>query len=185
VYWVSKGGGFLQGTENPLDCDRLVVGEASMVDVLLMNALLKPGAGRSSRTRDQRRGSVAVGRPRSCPGRYHRERSRWAAKSQIIVNVHRIDEGVIPNLRKLESLFSLADVAGARRFLERALEKGSGRAAFLLAETFSGRFLQSLQIFYSVCADMDKPRQIYEAGAMAGIEQAMETQEALESAQRR
>jgi exodeoxyribonuclease V alpha subunit len=41
VYWVSKGGGFRRGTENPLDCDRLV-GEALMVDVLLMNALLKP-----------------------------------------------------------------------------------------------------------------------------------------------
>src|ERR1700720_2440265 len=36
-----KGGGFRRGTENPLDCDLLVVDETSMVDVLLMHALLK------------------------------------------------------------------------------------------------------------------------------------------------
>ncbi len=36
-----KGGGFRRDTENPLDCDLLVVDETSMVDVLLMHALLK------------------------------------------------------------------------------------------------------------------------------------------------
>jgi exodeoxyribonuclease V alpha subunit len=36
-----KGGGFRRGEDNPLDCDLLVVDEASMVDVLLMQALMK------------------------------------------------------------------------------------------------------------------------------------------------
>jgi exodeoxyribonuclease V alpha subunit len=36
-----KGGGFKRGEDNPLDCALLVVDEASMVDVLLMQALLK------------------------------------------------------------------------------------------------------------------------------------------------
>src|SRR5262249_11388168 len=36
-----RGGGFKRGEDNPLDCDLLVVDEASMVDVLLMQALLK------------------------------------------------------------------------------------------------------------------------------------------------
>src|ERR671920_169967 len=36
-----KHGGFTRNEENPLDCDLLVVDEASMVDVPLMNALLK------------------------------------------------------------------------------------------------------------------------------------------------
>ena len=36
-----KGGGFRRETDNPLDCDLLVVDETSMVDVLLMQALLK------------------------------------------------------------------------------------------------------------------------------------------------
>src|SRR5207237_9029539 len=37
----SKGGGFKRGEDNPLDCDLLVVDEVSMVDVMLMEALMK------------------------------------------------------------------------------------------------------------------------------------------------
>ena len=36
-----KGGGFKRSTDNPLECDLLVVDETSMVDVVLMQALLK------------------------------------------------------------------------------------------------------------------------------------------------
>ena len=36
-----RGGGFKRDSENPLDCDILVLDEASMVEVLLMQALLK------------------------------------------------------------------------------------------------------------------------------------------------
>src|SRR5215472_2732577 len=36
-----RSGGFKRGENNPLDCDLLVVDEASMVDILLMQALLK------------------------------------------------------------------------------------------------------------------------------------------------
>ena len=36
-----KSGGFTRNADNPLDCDLLVVDEASMVDVMLMQALVK------------------------------------------------------------------------------------------------------------------------------------------------
>ena len=36
-----KTGGFRKNEESPLDCDLLVVDETSMVDVVLMNSLLK------------------------------------------------------------------------------------------------------------------------------------------------
>ena len=36
-----QSGGFKRNADNPLDCDLLVVDEASMVDVMLMQALLK------------------------------------------------------------------------------------------------------------------------------------------------
>ena len=36
-----KSGGFKRGEDNPLDCDLLVVDEASMVDVMLMQALMR------------------------------------------------------------------------------------------------------------------------------------------------
>ena len=36
-----KTGGFRRGSDNPIDCDLLVVDETSMVDVMLMQALLR------------------------------------------------------------------------------------------------------------------------------------------------
>jgi exodeoxyribonuclease V alpha subunit len=36
-----KSSGFRRGEDNPLDCDLLVVDETSMVDVMLMQALLR------------------------------------------------------------------------------------------------------------------------------------------------
>ena len=36
-----KGGGFKRDDDNPLDCDLLIVDETSMVDVMLMQALMK------------------------------------------------------------------------------------------------------------------------------------------------
>ena len=36
-----KSGGFKRNADNPLDCDLLVVDEASMIDVMLMQALMK------------------------------------------------------------------------------------------------------------------------------------------------
>jgi exodeoxyribonuclease V alpha subunit len=36
-----RSGGFKRGDDNPLDCDLLIVDEASMVDVMLMQALMK------------------------------------------------------------------------------------------------------------------------------------------------
>jgi exodeoxyribonuclease V alpha subunit len=36
-----RSGGFKRGEDNPLDCDLLVIDEASMVDVLLMQAFLR------------------------------------------------------------------------------------------------------------------------------------------------
>src|SRR6266513_5629915 len=37
-----RGGGFKRGDDNPLDCELLVVDETSMVDVMLMQALMRP-----------------------------------------------------------------------------------------------------------------------------------------------
>ena len=107
-----KSGGFKRDVEYPLDCDLLVIDETSMVDVLLMHALLKavpesaallvvgdvdqlPSVGPGQVLADMiASGAVAV----------HRltEVFRQAAKSQIIVSAHRINQGGIPNLRKPE-----------------------------------------------------------------------------------
>ena len=103
-----KSGGFKRGDDNPLDCDLLVVDETSMVDVLLMQALMKavpdkaallivgdidqlPSVGPGQVLADViSSGAVPVVRLT--------EVFRQAAQSRIITSAHRINQGVIPDL---------------------------------------------------------------------------------------
>ncbi|MGE5166518.1 MAG: ATP-dependent RecD-like DNA helicase [Sphingobacteriales bacterium] len=103
-----KGGGFKRGDDNPLDCDLLVVDETSMVDVMLMQALMKavpdkaallivgdidqlPSVGPGQVLADViSSGAVPVVRLT--------EVFRQAAQSRIIISAHRINQGGIPDL---------------------------------------------------------------------------------------
>src|SRR6266567_1584034 len=93
--------GFRRDSQNPLDCDLLIIDETSMVDVLLMHALLKampnttvllvvgdvdqlPSVGPGQVLADL----IASG---AVPVVRLSEVFRQAAKSQIIVNAHRIN----------------------------------------------------------------------------------------------
>jgi exodeoxyribonuclease V alpha subunit len=103
-----KKGGFKRGEENPLECDLLVVDEASMVDVLLMRSLLKalpdraallivgdvdqlPSVGPGQVLADV----IASG---AVPVVRLTEIFRQAASSRVIVNAHRINKGQMPEL---------------------------------------------------------------------------------------
>lgn len=105
-----KAFGFKRGEENPLDCDLLVIDESSMVDVLLMQSLLKavpdhaailivgdidqlPSVGPGQVLADII-GSGAV------PVVRLTEVFRQAAQSRIITSAHRINQGQIPDLAK-------------------------------------------------------------------------------------
>jgi exodeoxyribonuclease V alpha subunit len=103
-----KGGGFKRGEDHPLDCDLLVVDEASMVDVMLMQALMKavpekaallivgdidqlPSVGAGQVLADViSSGAVPVVRLT--------EVFRQAAQSRIITSAHRINQGSMPDL---------------------------------------------------------------------------------------
>ena len=103
-----KGGGFKRGDDNPLDCDLLVVDETSMIDVMLMQALLKavpdnaamlivgdidqlPSIGPGQVLADViSSGAVPIIRLT--------EVFRQAAQSRIITSAHRINQGSIPDL---------------------------------------------------------------------------------------
>jgi exodeoxyribonuclease V alpha subunit len=127
-----KTGGFKRDEENPLECDLLVVDEASMVDVLLMRALLKALPDRSA--------LLIVGDvdqlPSVGPGQVLgdliasdaisvvrlTEVFRQAAESRIIVNAHRINRGQMPEWEAVEgSDFYFVDAQepedGVRRLL--------------------------------------------------------------------
>ena len=127
-----KTGGFKRGEEHPLDCGLLVVDEASMVDVLLMRALLRalpdqaallvvgdvdqlPSVGPGQVLADII-GSAAV------PVVRLTEVFRQAAQSRIIVNAHRINRGQMPEWEAVEgSDFFFVDAQepedGVRRLL--------------------------------------------------------------------
>jgi exodeoxyribonuclease V alpha subunit len=134
-----KGGGFRRDTENPLDCDLLVIDETSMVDVLLMHALLKavpdkaallvvgdvdqlPSVGPGQVLADMI-ASAAV------PVVRLTEVFRQAAKSQVIVNAHRINQGIVPDLRKpeAESDFYFVEADDPETAVPRIIELVSNR----------------------------------------------------------
>jgi exodeoxyribonuclease V alpha subunit len=103
-----RTGGFKRGEDNPLDCDLLVIDETSMVDVTLMQALLRavpdkaallivgdidqlPSVGPGQVLADiMSSGAVPVVRLT--------EVFRQAEQSRIITNAHRINQGSMPDL---------------------------------------------------------------------------------------
>jgi len=103
-------GGFKRGSEDTLDCGLLVVDETSMVDVLLMQALLKAVPNHA--------GLLVIGDidqlPSVGPGQVLAdiiasdavpvvrltEVFRQAAQSRIITSAHRINQGLVPDLSK-------------------------------------------------------------------------------------
>ncbi|PXW65868.1 ATP-dependent RecD-like DNA helicase [Methylobacterium sp. B4] len=98
--------GFTRDEENPLVCDLLVIDETSMVDVPLMNALLKavpPRAGLLLVGDVDQLPSVGPGQvladviaSERVPVARLTEVFRQAAESRIIVNAHRINHGQMP-----------------------------------------------------------------------------------------
>ena len=114
-----KGGGFEKNDENPLDCDLLIVDEASMIDTILMHHLLKaipreatfilvgdvnqlPSVGAGSILND-------IINSQAVPVVALNEIFRQAQESLIIVNAHNINSGVMPVIKssdgKLEDFY--------------------------------------------------------------------------------
>lgn len=103
-----KAGGFKRNREFPLDCDLIIVDEASMIDTFLMYSLLKalpdhtrvvfvgdinqlPSVGPGNVLRD-------MIHSRTIPVTTLNEIFRQAAGSHIITNAHRINNGIFPTL---------------------------------------------------------------------------------------
>jgi len=104
-----KKRGFEKNEEHPLDCDLLIVDEASMIDTLLMHHLLKaipvkatfilvgdtnqlPSVGAGNVLKDIIDSKIA-------PVVELNKIFRQAQSSSIIVNAHQINNGLMPNLK--------------------------------------------------------------------------------------
>ncbi len=105
-----KTGGFKRNADNALDCDLLVVDETSMVDVMLMQALMKAVPDRAALLIvgdiDQLP-SVGPGQvladliaSEAVPVVRLTEVFRQAAESRIITSAHRINQGNLPDLSR-------------------------------------------------------------------------------------
>ena len=81
-------------------------------------------------------------------------------------------------LARATALLGQADISGARPLLQHAVERGSARAAFMLAETYDARVLQSWRA-NGISGDRTKARELYERAQAGGIEDAKERIEAL------
>src|SRR5258708_7402859 len=134
-----KSGGFKRDDDNPLDCDLLVVDETSMVDVMLMQALLKAISNRAALLIvgdiDQLP-SVGPGQVLSdvissgaLPVIRLTEVFRQAAQSRIITSAHRINQGGIPDLAPpgIDSDFYFVSVEQPEAAVQRIIEQ-IGRA---------------------------------------------------------
>jgi exodeoxyribonuclease V alpha subunit len=125
-------GGFSHNEDNPLDCDLLVVDETSMVDVPLMNYLLRalperaslllvgdvdqlPSVGPGMVLRDLIESGIA-------PVVRLTEVFRQEANSRIIINAHRINEGLMPELEDNNSDFFFVEREQPERIVETVLE---------------------------------------------------------------
>lgn len=101
-------GGFKRGRDNPLDCDLLIVDEASMIDTPLLFSLLKalPSHARLLLVGDiDQLPSVGPGnvlkdliRSQCLPVVQLTEIFRQAAGSRIITNAHMINKGLFPDI---------------------------------------------------------------------------------------
>ena len=103
-----RKGGFKRNKENPLECDLLIVDEASMIDTYLMYGLLKaiPSEARVVFVGDiNQLPSVGPGnvlkdiiQSNCIPVTMLTEIFRQAAGSRIITNAHRINKGQMPDI---------------------------------------------------------------------------------------
>src|SRR5262249_20158054 len=103
-----KSGGFKRGDNNPLDCDPLVIYETSIVDVMLMSALVRAVAERGAMLVGgdiDPLASVGPGQvladiitSSAVPVVRLTEVFRQAAQSRIIISAHCINQGSIPDL---------------------------------------------------------------------------------------
>ncbi len=106
-----KKGGFKRNRESPLECDLLIIDEASMIDTVLMYSLLKaiPSSARVIFVGDiNQLPSVGPGNvlkdiiaSKQVPVVMLTEIFRQAAGSRITTNAHRINNGVFPDIRNL------------------------------------------------------------------------------------
>ena len=137
-----RDGGFKRNEDNPLTTDMIIVDEMSMVDVMLMHALLKAVGGETR--------LIMVGDadqlPPVGPGNVLQDIIasgtipvirlndifRQSERGMIVENAHRINRGVLPELYSGESDFMFEEMDTAEETARRVIGLCAGRTNKLL-----------------------------------------------------
>jgi hypothetical protein len=102
--------------------------------------------------------------------------SNAAAASAPSAPARTLSRSLVDERRLLARAIALlreADISGARPLLEHAAQRGSARAAFMLAETYDDRVLLSWRV-RGIAGDIAKALELYELAQSGGIEDAKE-----------
>lgn len=83
----------------------------------------------------------------------------------------KMDPELVRLMGRANELLAQGDIGGARIVLERAVEMGSAKASFIIAETYDPRVLSGWKT-YGTRGDLSKARQFYAKAAAGGIEEA-------------
>lgn len=148
-----KKGGFKRNRENPLDCDLVIIDEASMIDTYLMYSLLKaipltcrvifvgdihqlPSVGPGNVLRD-------MISSQTINVTLLTEIYRQAAGSRIITNAHKINQGIFPDISNhTDSDFFFVDAATPEEVLKNIITLVSQR----LPQKYGYNPLQDIQV---------------------------------------
>lgn len=125
-------GDFQRDEKNPLECDLLIVDEASMIDVMLMQALVRalpPNAALLLVGDVDQLPAVGPGqvladviRSEAIPLVRLTEVFRQGAESRIVVSAHAINQGFLPELGHRDGDFYFVNVPDAATAAERIVE---------------------------------------------------------------
>jgi len=152
-----KKGGFQRNEDNPLECDVLIVDEASMIDTILMHYLLRalpPTAifilvGDVNQLPSVGAGNVLndIIASESIPVVTLNEIFRQAQASRIITNAHKINNGILPVIERSGSFdpandFYFIEQEDPERVLEIILELASRR----IPQRFGYKPIDDIQI---------------------------------------
>jgi TPR repeat protein len=93
------------------------------------------------------------------------------AAEQPPTSARKVDPEAARLMARANGLLSQGDISGARIVLERAIEMGSAKASFAIAETYDPRVLSHWNV-YGTRGDVAKAREFYAKAAAGGIEEA-------------
>jgi hypothetical protein len=94
-----------------------------------------------------------------------------SAAKEPVTSETKMDPELVRLMGRANELLAQGNINGARVVLERAVEMGSAKASFMIAETCDPHVLSGWKTF-GTRGDLSKAREFYGKAAAGGIEEA-------------